>query len=306
MPTKPRSKKRQQKSSIWEIVDSEQAFEKHASSEIFTPLRELGLDGYTHWPSPINFRYEIEELACQNTWQARIKLYGLTAAWWFWSNLVPSPVELTRKFLLGGYKCGFYLPIRFKSPLTIFVGDEGVEFFAEIARPVTTFFFYWWVASSLFSALDTWHTVQLLVDECKNEGWECLKANGAQPANISGLTQGAGWIVLDDTFHKSGPISGVKVDDSVWDATGYVQVDTKGNPIDHIWLHIGDLGTWDQTVEIAVSPGGTLASGFIKHHGVTHGPRTIGLWCEVHFSGPWNGTFADIQFRRFTVTGVTA
>lgn len=172
MPEKPRAKKRKQKSSIWEIVDDEQALERKVSAQIFTPMRELGLDGWTHWPTPYNFQAEIKILACQDGTLAEIKLYAVGFAWWFWSNIVPSPVELTRKLLLGGYKCGFYLPVKFKSPLTVIVGEDGVSLLAKWARPFTTALFWWWVIGSAFSALATWESIQQAKHDCPDNTWE--------------------------------------------------------------------------------------------------------------------------------------
>jgi len=107
MTQQPIDKKPKPPTSIWEISSEFDRLSKAVSRPIFQPLRELGLDGYTHWPSPYNFQKNIKVLACQDGWVAEIELYATAAGYFFWSNLVPSPVEITRKLFLGSYKCGF-------------------------------------------------------------------------------------------------------------------------------------------------------------------------------------------------------
>jgi len=305
MPERPYQKKKQQKTSIWTIVESEQDFERMVSRPIFTPLRDLGLDGWTHWPSPYNFQAHITQLACEPTWQAKVELYATGFAWWFWSNLVPSPVELTRKLFLGGYKCGFYLPIRFKSPLTFFIGQGGVTFLAELIRPVTTFFFYWWLASSLFAALDTYHTVQMLEDECQNEGFFTLLGGAETSVNSSGDYEGVGMQVLSDPFGRHVTASGVDVHNTVWTYDTFAYFNPMGNHVDSIVVEIR-IGTVVYSTSLLNAPTGDqdLAITVSAKNVAGDPPEIVYAVMHINGFGPWNGTYAKAKFGRVTVHGI--
>jgi len=297
----PVDKKPDQKTSIWEIVDDVQAFEKTVSRPIFTPMRELGLDKWSHWPSPYNFEARIRVLACEDSWQAEIELYATAFAWWFYSNVVPSPVEITRKIMLGGYRCGFYTPIRIKSLLSFFIGNKGVKFLAELIRPATTALFWWWVASSIFAALDTWHTVAEAKEDCEAAQWECLIGNGFNTINTPGFYQGASWDVLQDTDNHYLGGSSVAVFSGSATASGWVAVSSMGMPISGVEIEIR-------------TPGGIVHSQAIDGQsadGIWHGNHTVdfdapfagacSLWVKVIGSFDIRG--ARIDFARFTVTG---
>jgi len=298
----PVDKKRNQRTSIWEIVDNVQDLERTVSRPIFTPMRELGLDKWSHWPSPYNFEGRIRVLACKDGWQAEVELYATAFAWWFYSNVVPSPVEITRKIMLGGYRCGFYTPIRIKSPLSFFIGDKGVKFLAERLRGPLTVLFWWWVASSLFAALDTWHTVQLAKAECDEAAWECLLGNGWQTINIPGFYMGGEWEVLSDTegHHLGG--SNVAVFAGTATASGWVSVEPRGMNITSVVIEIRTPGGVEHRQEIT-GPG---------DDGLWHGSHTVdfdaphagvaSLWVQVFGTFVPGGT-ARLDFSRFTVTG---
>jgi len=298
----PVDKKPDQKTSIWEIVDDVQAFEKTVSRPIFTPMRELGLDKWSHWPSPYNFEARIRVLACEEGWQAEVELYATAFAWWFYSNVVPSPVEITRKIMLGGYRCGFYTPFRIKSPLSFFIGNKGVKFLAELIRPATTALFWWWVASSIFAALDTWHTVAEAKEDCEARAWECLLGNGFNTINTPGLYQGAQWDVLSDVENHHLGASNIAVFTGSCTSSGWVEVESFGMPITNVHVQVR-------------TPGGII------HEQPLDAPDADGKWhgsLTVDFDSPFNGITAlwvriegafdirgaRITFHRFTASGI--
>jgi len=298
----PVDKKQDQKTSIWEIVDDVQAFEKTVSRPIFTPMRELGLDKWSHWPSPYNFEARIRVLACKEGWQAEVELYATAFAWWFYSNVVPSPVEITRKVMLGGYRCGFYTPIKIKSPLTFFIGNKGVKFLAEVLRKPLSVLFWWWVASSIFAALDTWHTVAEAKEDCDAAKWECLLGNGFNTISIPGFYQGAQWDVLSDTDNHHLGASNVAVFAGTATASGWVSVVPNGMIIHSVIIEIR-------------TPGGVVHAQEIdgrSDDGIWHGSHTVdfdapfaglcALWVRIVGTFVPGGT-ARINFDRFTVTG---
>jgi len=305
MPERPQTKKKQQKTSIWDIVDDVQAFEKTVSRPIFTPMRELGLDGWSHWPTPYNFQTKITQLACEPTWQAKIELYATGFAWWFWSNMIPSPVELTRKIFLGGYKCGFYLPIRLKSPLTPFIGQGGVTFLAELIRPVTTVFFYWWVASSIFAALDTYHTVQQLEEECQDEGFVCLLRDAQADVISSGTYDGINMQVISDPFLRHVVNSGVDVHNTVWTYNFFGYFNANGNQVDsvRVEIRIGTV-TFASTEITDFTPGGDQPL-TVEAKNVAGDPPEI-VYARMFINGfVWGGGPRGLAiFRRCTVSGI--
>jgi len=135
---------------------------------------------FTHWPSPFsNMVKRIDVLACEDHWQARVEMWSIAAAEFFFSNFIPSPVELTRKFVLGSYKCGFYIPLKVKSPLDIIWKDGRTStYFLELARPITTALFYFWAASTIIEAMQTYTSLIYKDEFCDLAGNECLLRDG--------------------------------------------------------------------------------------------------------------------------------
>jgi len=241
MPEKPVDKKKKPPTSIWEISNEFDRLSNMVSSPVFTPLRELGLDGYTHWPSPYNFQRQIKIKACQDGWIAEIELYANVAAYYFWTNLLPSPVEITRKLFLGQYKCGFYLPIRFKSPLQFIIGKGGVKALAWIARPFTRVLFWWWVASSIFAAFDTYQMVVEAKEDCPTDFDEVICENADRIFNGNGSIAAWTWASESDPGNHSPPSSSAaSFYSGPISASFAVQVEPRGMTSGSWWLSIGD------------------------------------------------------------------
>jgi len=304
MTTKPYSKKKKQPTSIWDVVDTYNRGSAKINRPIFEPLADLGLDSWTHWPSPYNFQMHITQLACEPTWQAKVEMWSTAFGWWFWSNVVPSPVEISRKILLDSYKCGFYLPIKVKSPLNFIIGSRNTVFLAELARPLTKFAFFWWISSSIFAALDTYHTVQVLEEECQTQGFACLL--GPVDANFftDGIYEGPGMPVISDVFNRHVTASGVDVHDTVWDYNLFGWYHTGGNTFDRISISIL-VGTVElQTVELSGAPSFEPIYFDISCNNHSEGPTA---YARIKFEGrhnPWNGIFGHVSFTRATVNGM--
>jgi len=135
---------------------------------------------FTHWPDPFKGMVKnIEVWACEDTWQAYIEIAGAEFLDWFWTNLVPSPVELLRKSVTGSYKCGFYLLDHLHSPLDIVWKDGSASrILAEITSPVVKGLFYLWAAETTFNALSRYSSVLYAFDMCDATKNECLLGNG--------------------------------------------------------------------------------------------------------------------------------
>jgi len=115
---------------------------------------------YNHWPNPVNWLIDYKTLACnQDNWIVQLEFAAAVIAEMFWTDFVPSPRELERKAITGGYRCGFYLDVNFKSPVEILWGQGTATMVAEIARPFATGLFYWWVAQVIYDALGVWQTL---------------------------------------------------------------------------------------------------------------------------------------------------
>jgi hypothetical protein len=136
---------------------------------------------HTAWPNPFrNAVKNIDVIACEHTWQAMIEMYFIGFGNWAWSSFVPSPVELTRKFVAGSYKCGFYLLPETASPLDIIWRDGRTsKVLAEIAAPLTKGLFYMWAGQTAFGFLSTWTSLVVAQEMCDVTGKECLLSDGS-------------------------------------------------------------------------------------------------------------------------------
>jgi len=144
---------------------------------------------YTHWPNPFAGLIKHFHLtACEDKWLAQVEFWGLTAMSFWFANQFPSPVEMTRKLTMGGYKCGLYGVKVKKGPMDLIWKDgRASKALIGISAPLTTGLFYWWAASTAYSALDTWQSLLQEVKLCDAEGNECILSNGDGP-----VTGGAG------------------------------------------------------------------------------------------------------------------
>jgi len=161
---------------IWSAQDYENAIKRQQA-------RQKDWKKYTHWPNPFTaLMKSLHVTACEHTWQALVEFYGLSALEFFFTTLVPSPVEITRKATMGNYKCGMYFLPKQKSPLDlIWVDGSASRALVEIARPATTAIFYWWAAETAYLALNTTSTLMLAGEFCDLEGNECLLRDGDCP-----------------------------------------------------------------------------------------------------------------------------
>jgi len=138
---------------VWETV-------KHEGKKIA---------GFNHWPNPVDWVTDIKVLVCnQDTWIAEINLFAALAAKWFWTNVIPGPRELERKFMTGGYRCGFYIDVKVKSPISIIFGEGTGRVIAEIAGPVATAFFWIWAEQASIEALSAWQTLLYPQEFCQD------------------------------------------------------------------------------------------------------------------------------------------
>jgi len=164
--------------------------------------------GWPHWPNPFPAIKEMNVLACEDTWQAEVTFYVYTIGSWFFSSFVPSPTELTRKFVTGSYKCGFYLDVPLKSPLDVIWKDAKIgKALLGFVGPVNTAIFYFWMAQTFFSTLDAFQTMYFRGELCGATRDETLLSDGDAPIVGGGAGSGAAvfYNVLWDPQHRYGP-----------------------------------------------------------------------------------------------------
>jgi len=134
---------------------------------------------WTHWPHYPGFFKELRVLACEDTWQAEVEMWFDVAAEFFYTTFIPSPVELSRKLVSGAYKCGFYLPIKLKSPLDVVWKDgKTSKALLQINSPATRGLFMVWAMGAAWGALAAWQSVPLAQAMCDADGHECLLRAG--------------------------------------------------------------------------------------------------------------------------------
>jgi len=165
----------------------------------------------TRWPNPFaNQVKRMDVLACEDTFIARIQMATLGFGNWAWGTFVPSPTEIFRKTLTGGYKCGFYGPLKYGSPLDLVWQDGRTSaVLGEILRPVTTGLFYLWATETLFGALQTWSTLLYKMDMCDTTGQETIMRSGHAPIGL-GHNEGspAFWHIVYDPMNRGNAFNG--------------------------------------------------------------------------------------------------
>jgi hypothetical protein len=187
--------------------------------------------GFKSWPNPFDgMLKDIDVLACQDTFQAKVKMVGIEFANWFWTNIVPSPVEITRKTITGSYKCGFYLNTKWGSPVDIPWEDAGVsEMLLEITSPAVQALFFLWASETTFDAVSRAQSIVYAMEKCGLDRDECLLMDGLGEAFAGGAPNGTpnAYVVLQDRHHLYASPGG----DVTTFKPGYLQMDAFGKTL---------------------------------------------------------------------------
>lgn len=272
--------------------------------------------GFRSWPDPTaGFVKDIEVLACQDTFQAKVTMYGMAAAHWFWTNFIPSPVEITRKTLVGGYKCGFYLGLKWGSPIdTVFRAPGLSQMLLEISRPAVTGLFYLWAFDTLYSGLQTWQSLVYAGLMCDTDHSECVLANGVGNYYAGGAYNGTpnAYDTLQDPTDMYTSPGG----DVVTFAPGYLRLDAFGTvyagsaPVTHCaigfykgtdplngqgaQLNVGAISAGNSS-EFAISWAGYVDAGSFRVNGdllneatgLQHSDIVVHRWTASWAPEPW-------------------
>jgi len=224
---------------------------------------------YTHWPNPFNVLKQMDVLACNPVWIARFEFYLGSAADFFWSNFVPSPVELTRKAFTGGYKCGFYIPLKVKSPIDIIGrGNTGV-IMGEILGPFTTGLFYWWAAQTAFDALNTWSSIINAQEACDEDSNSALMRGGHVSMKFASEGSVPFYQIVYDPNNWCNETTGFILPPPGWrSAWASLTIASLATPdTANVEVYIDCAGLPENHISVSIPPGGT----------VTLGPQKTGI-----------------------------
>lgn len=140
---------------------------------------------FLRWPNPFTPHVDdIEVLMCEHDLILLIKGAGLGFGYWWFTTFVPSPAEIARKVITGGYGCGFYLIADIPSPLDIIGKNRQLtKLVARIARPFAESLFYLWGQQAIFEALSTWQSLVYSARICDAQANEILLGAANTPQN---------------------------------------------------------------------------------------------------------------------------
>jgi len=183
---------------------------------------------HRRWPDPFrNAMKNINVLACEDTWQADVTMWTITAMNFWWSNFFPSPVEVVRKTVSGGYKCGFFFKVlKFRSPIDIIWRDQRTSrALLQISRPATTALFYWWATQTLYEGLNTFDSLILAGEFCDRGQNESLMRDSSALFTTVGHKEGApafGEVIYDPQDRCNPAITLVEYhSEAIYDAHAY-------------------------------------------------------------------------------------
>lgn len=208
-------------------------------------------ESFPGWPNPFNCGIKhMTSWQCGNEVIVDIELIAGCVAQFFWSNFVPTFNELTRKFVSGSYKCGFYAGTKAGSPLDVIWQDESLSrTVGGILGPFATALFYVWAAETAFSALDTWQSLIYAEDAGKVQDHQILIPSGNGDMRFSSSTGSIPFpaaLCAEDLIHTGATSFILSPDFLPWGSKMFGVVNAKGS--DHINFH----------GETRVQPGGHL------------------------------------------------
>jgi len=174
-------------------------------------------NNFYRWPNPFNAIKQVDVMACNPEFWVRVEFYAKVAAEFWWTNFVPSPIEITRRWVLGKFKCGAKAKTNGRGKMDILPFRNTRVTVAGIASPVLRGLFYWWAANTAWAALDTWSSILNAQANCDADMNMAIIRDGH--ASIAGIGQGSpafgqvtwdpnGWAVAN--ICAVGPPAGVR------------------------------------------------------------------------------------------------
>jgi len=165
-------------------------------------LWEQGQDAYRkyhHWPNPYKFfMQDMEILSCGPTFQAKVKYVGSEIFNFWFTNFVPSMVEIERRIVMGKYKCGFVLKARDKGRVGIIWKNPAIRTAViEMSNPWLSGLFYMWAAQTAYDAITTWQSMVLKMSQCGADPHATMIRDGI---SLLGYGHNDGGAALGDTI----------------------------------------------------------------------------------------------------------
>jgi len=209
---------------------------------VWTSIEGVG-DHFPHWPNPFTCGIKSQtSWQCGNYVVIDVELVAGCLAHFFFSNFVPSFQEITRKFVGGSYRCGFYGLRGTKSPLDVFWKSSTPGRIAgEILSPLAKGAFYWWAAETTLDAVSLWQSLMYAEDAGKSTPYSMLIPEGHAQIRFASSTGGINFPEALCSFDLFRPHPSTIVESAVsgpWESHMYGVLDARGS--DHINLH-GEL-----------------------------------------------------------------
>jgi len=271
-------------------------------SSIWNTVKKAAPTSYSKWPNPFPVIEDIATLSCDDDIYIRIKMYaGVWAHWWF-DNFVPSPIEITRKVVSGGYKCGFYLPVKVRSPLDIIWQDGRTsKALLQISRPLTTGLFALWATQTAWSAMDTASSLFILAQSCDQEPRSAVMGQGHAffPASSQDGTA-VFWTVFWDPEDKCDPApGGIRFEPGGVQASWFGYLVNTGALISSFTATLKIGGVAVDTATVAPAPGESAAIGLTGALNSLDGGVVV---MEAHVEQTGQGAFTtELVGTRFIV-----
>lgn len=284
--------------SVWD-------YNKYFDQQFEGGSKKAGIWKYTKWANPFkNSVKSIEILACEGELLAYVEMTGIGFGDWFWTQFIPSPVELARKTVVGSYRCGFYLGIKFKSPLDIIWRDGSASrFLARIARPFTTAVYYFWGVQTLWEFLSTWQSLIYAGYICDADQNTCIAGSVISPITAEGSGEGvvaAGLDIYDPNGWHEGLSGNIEVPAGAFSSASiFLEIVSLGYSADSLRFELslatGDSQTARATWEEPISPNTTQSVALLS----TGTAGALDHWrCRVW----WTGGQRQTPLSRINIT----
>jgi len=238
---------------------------------------------WNHWPIPPNWVTDIRTLVCNDqTLIVQIKLAFALSMEMFFTELFPSPREIERKFFTGGYRCGFVLDVKVKSPIEIIFGKGTATMIAEMARPAITGLYYFWMEQTAISALSRFMTViypELFCEAGIGDGLRKADRAPFGAGHIEGVP-GLGVEIFD--YKNLLPANAAIADfpAGYWHAYAAWFINPSPWPLTGLKLGIRDLGGLDYFDEIPDVDDGLPRTRVTEAGGFSVNPHAVEAWMQ--------------------------
>lgn len=203
---------------------------------------------WNRWPPLHNWVKDIRTLVCDDqTMLVQVKLAFALSMEMFFTNFLPSPREVERKFFTGGYRCGHILNVPLKSPVEILFGKGTNTIIAEIARPAVTALYYFWLQQTTITALSMFTTLIYPMAFCEENIGDAYRRNDRASlggGHIEGVP-GLGVLIFDYYDICTANAAIASFPPGYWSVTAVWVVNPSPWPTTNLVLGIRDLGGID-------------------------------------------------------------